>query len=216
MAAAKKKFESVLSSFREGNFDILVGTQMIAKGHDIANVTLAGIINADIGLGLPDFRAAERTFQLLTQTAGRAGRGVLPGIVLIQTTNPDHYAVRYAAAQDYNGFYEKELQFRRAMKYPPFAALANIVVRHEKQEQALKMSAELGDLLTPSPEGIKVLGPAEAPVQRLHNEFRYQLLIKAANRRTLNSQLTRLRAHGTAQKWNPTSLVIDVDPLTLL
>ena len=216
VAAAKKKFESVLSSFREGNFDILVGTQMIAKGHDIANVTLAGIINADIGLGLPDFRAAERTFQLLTQTAGRAGRGVLPGIVLIQTTNPDHYAVRYAAAQDYNGFYEKELQFRRAMKYPPFAALANIVVRHEKQEQALKMSAELGDLLTPSPEGIKVLGPAEAPVQRLHNEFRYQLLIKAANRRTLNSQLTRLRAHGTAQKWNPTSLVIDVDPLTLL
>jgi primosomal protein N' (replication factor Y) len=216
VAAAKKKFESVLSSFREGNFDILVGTQMIAKGHDIANVTLAGIINADIGLGLPDFRAAERTFQLLTQTAGRAGRGVLPGIVLIQTTNPDHYAVRYAAAQDYNGFYEKELQFRRAMKYPPFAALANIVVRQEKQEQALKMSAELGELLTPAPEGIKILGPAEAPVQRLHNEFRYQLLIKAANRRTLNAQLNRIRAHAHAQKWNPTSLVIDVDPLTLL
>jgi primosomal protein N' (replication factor Y) (superfamily II helicase) len=216
VAAGKKKFESVLSNFREGNFDILVGTQMIAKGHDIANVTLAGIINADIGLGLPDFRAAERTFQLLTQTAGRAGRGVLPGIVLIQTTNPDHYAVRYAAAQDYNGFYEKELQFRRAMKYPPFAALANVVVRHQKQEEALRMSAELGGLLDPAPEGIKVLGPAEAPVQRLHNEFRYQLLIKAANRRVLNAQLSRLRAHGLQEKWNPTSLVIDVDPLTLL
>lgn len=216
VAAAKKKFESVLSSFREGNFDILVGTQMIAKGHDIANVTLAGIINADIGLGLPDFRAAERTFQLLTQTAGRAGRGVLPGIVLIQTTNPDHYAVRYAAAQDYNGFYAKELQFRRAMKYPPFAALANVVVRHQKQEEALRMSAELGSLLDPAPEGIKILGPAEAPVQRLHNEFRYQLLIKAANRRVLNAQLTRIRMHGLEQKWNPTSLVIDVDPLTLL
>ena len=101
---AKKKFEQILSGFREGNYDILVGTQMIAKGHDIPNVTLAGIVNADIGLGLPDFRAAERTFQLLTQSAGRAGRGALPGIVLIQTINPDHYAVRYAAAQDYNGF----------------------------------------------------------------------------------------------------------------
>ena len=213
---AKKKFEQILSGFREGNYDILVGTQMIAKGHDIPNVTLAGIVNADIGLGLPDFRAAERTFQLLTQSAGRAGRGALPGIVLIQTINPDHYAVRYAAAQDYNGFYEKELQFRRAMRYPPFAALANVLVRHEKQEQALRMSSEIGDLMTPAPEGIKVLGPAEAPVQRLHNEFRYQLLIKAANRKTLNEQLARIRTHGVAQKWNPTSLVIDVDPLTLL
>jgi primosomal protein N' (replication factor Y) (superfamily II helicase) len=215
-ATGKKKFESILSSFREGNFDILVGTQMIAKGHDIPNVTLAGIVNADIGLGLPDFRAAERTFQLLTQSAGRAGRGSLPGIVLIQTINPDHYAIRYAAAQDYNGFYEKELQFRRAMRYPPFAALANILIRHEKQEQAMRMSAELGDLLTPAPEGIKVLGPAEAPVQRLHNEFRYQLLIKAANRKTLNELLNKLRSHGVSRKWSPTALVIDVDPLTLL
>jgi len=215
-ASGKKKFESILSAFREGNFDILVGTQMIAKGHDIPNVTLAGIVNADIGLGLPDFRAAERTFQLLTQSAGRAGRGALPGIVLIQTINPDHYAIRYAAAQDYNGFYEKELQFRRAMRYPPFAALANILIRHEKQEQAMRMSAELGDLLTPAPEGIKVLGPAEAPVQRLHNEFRYQLLIKAANRKTLNELLNKLRAHGVSRKWSPTALVIDVDPLTLL
>lgn len=213
---AKKKFESILSGFREGNYDILVGTQMIAKGHDIPNVTLACIVNADIGLGLPDFRAAERTFQLLTQSAGRAGRGSLPGIVLIQTINPDHYAIRYAAAQDYNGFYEKELQFRRAMRYPPFAALANILIRHEKQEQALKMSAELGNLLEPAPEGIKILGPAEAPVQRLHNEFRYQLLIKAANRKTLNEQLNRLRTYAMEQKWSPTCLVIDVDPLTLL
>jgi primosomal protein N' (replication factor Y) len=215
-ATAKKKFETILNDFREGNFDILVGTQMIAKGHDIPNVTLAGIVNADIGLGLPDFRAAERTFQLLTQTAGRAGRGSLPGIVLIQTINPDHYAIRYAAAQDYNGFYEKELQFRRAMRYPPFAALANVLVRHEKQETALRMSSEIGRLLDPAPEGIKVLGPAEAPVQRLHNEFRYQLLIKASNRKSLTEHLNRIRHHALEQKWNPTSLVIDVDPLTLL
>src|SRR5207244_8355974 len=100
--------------------DMLVGTQMIAKGHDIPNVTLVGVVAADLGLGMPDFRAAERTFQLLTQVAGRAGRGCLPGIVLVQTINPDHYAVRLAAAQNYQGFYEKELNFRRMMMYPPF------------------------------------------------------------------------------------------------
>ena len=111
----KRQYETILDGFREGSFDILVGTQMIAKGHDIPNVTLVGVVSADVGLGMPDFRAAERTFQLLTQVAGRAGRGNLPGIVLIQTINPDHYAVRMAAAQDYGAFYEKELAFRRAM-----------------------------------------------------------------------------------------------------
>ena len=117
----KRHYETILDGFREGNYDILVGTQMIAKGHDIPNVTLVGVVSADVGLGMPDFRAAERTFQLLTQVAGRAGRGELPGIVLIQTINPDHYAVRFAAAQDYRLFYEKEIQFRRVMRYPPFA-----------------------------------------------------------------------------------------------
>ena len=117
----KRQYETILQDFREGNYDILVGTQMIAKGHDIPNVTLVGVVSADIGLGMPDFRAAERTFQLLTQVAGRAGRGSVPGIVLIQTINPDHYAVRMAAAQDYQAFYEKELNFRRMMHYPPFS-----------------------------------------------------------------------------------------------
>src|SRR6185369_4579184 len=104
----KRQFETILHEFREGNYDLLVGTQMIAKGHDIPNVTLVGIVSADIGLGLPDFRSAERTFQLLTQAAGRAGRGSLPGIVLLQTINPDHYAVRFASEQNYAGFYDKE------------------------------------------------------------------------------------------------------------
>ena len=122
---------------------------MIAKGHDIPNVTLVGVVSADVGLGMPDFRAAERTFQLLTQVAGRAGRGDLPGIVLIQTINPDHYAMRMAAAQDYQAFYEKELQFRRMMHYPPFSAMANILVRGEQQEEALRLSTELGHFLTP-------------------------------------------------------------------
>jgi primosomal protein N' (replication factor Y) len=212
----KRHFESVIHEFREGSYDILVGTQMIAKGHDIPNVTLVGVISADIGLGLPDFRSAERTFQLLTQAAGRAGRGDIPGIVFIQTINPDHYAIRFAAAQNYAGFYEREIEYRRAMRYPPFVALANVLVRSESQEHALRMSTEIGHRLTPPPEDLRVLGPAEAPVPRLKKEFRYQLLIKAASRKRLNATLKELRKYAAAQKWNATSLVIDVDPISLL
>jgi primosomal protein N' (replication factor Y) (superfamily II helicase) len=214
--AGKRQFEYILQGFRERNFDILVGTQMIAKGHDIPNVTLVGVVSADVGLGLPDFRAAERTFQLLTQAAGRAGRGDLPGIVLIQTINPDHYAIRFAAAQDYPTFYEKELQFRKLMRYPPFTALANILVRHAKQEEALRMSAELSHLLLPAPENMKVMGPAESPVPRLKDEFRYQLLIKSTSRKKLNEMLNQIRRFAVEKKWGATGLVIDVDPITLL
>jgi len=214
--SGKRHFETILHGFREGDFDILVGTQMIAKGHDIPNVTLVGIVSADIGLGLPDFRSAERTFQLLTQAAGRAGRGDLPGIVLIQTINPEHYAIRYASEQNYDGFYAKELQFRKLMRYPPFSALANVLVRSQKQEEALAMSTELGRLLDPAPEGLKVLGPAEAPVPKLKTEFRYQLLLKAADRKRLNATLRELQRFAQERKWNATALVIDVDPLTLL
>lgn len=212
----KRHFETILHGFREGSYDILVGTQMIAKGHDIPNVTLVGVVSADVGLGMPDFRAAERTFQLLTQVAGRAGRGHIPGMVLLQTINPEHYAIRFASAQDYAGFYAKEIQFRKFMRYPPFAALANVLVRAQKQEDALRMSCELGELLTPPPENLRVIGPAEAPVPRLKDEFRYQLLIKAASRKMLNETLQGLRRHALDQKWNATALVIDVDPLSLL
>ncbi len=214
--SGKRDHASILAAFRDGEFDILVGTQMIAKGHDIPNVTLVGIVNADIGLGLPDFRAAERTFQLLTQAAGRAGRGETPGIVLIQTINPDHYAVRCAAAQDYEAFYAKEIEFRRLMHYPPFAALANILVRSAREEEALARSAALGRLLQPAPEGVKVLGPAAASLARLKNEYRYQMLLKAASRKRLNQVVSEVRAFAEAERWNPTALVIDVDPVTLL
>jgi primosomal protein N' (replication factor Y) len=212
----KRQYETILQDFREGNYDMLVGTQMIAKGHDIPNVTLVGVVAADMGLGMPDFRAAERTFQLLTQVAGRAGRGSLPGIVLVQTINPDHYAVRLAAAQDYQGFYEKELNFRRMMHYPPFAAMANVLVRSEKKEMAMRMSTELGYLLNPPPEKLRVMGPAEAPVPRLKNEYRYQFLIKAASRKALNELLQKVRNFAVEHKWGATALVIDVDPLTLM
>jgi len=212
----KRHYETILAGFREGAFDILVGTQMIAKGHDIPNVTLVGVVSADVGLGVPDFRAAERTFQLLTQVAGRAGRGDLPGIVLIQTINPDHYAVRFASAQNYEGFYQKELEFRRLMRYPPFSALANVLVRSQSQEEALRMAGELGHLLSPPPQNLKILGPSEAPVPRLKNEYRYQLLIKAVSRKALKETLDRVRSFALDQDWKATALVIDVDPLTLL
>ena len=212
----KNDYENILSRFRDGSYDILVGTQMIAKGHDIPNVTLVGIVNADVGLGLPDFRAAERTFQLLTQAAGRAGRGETPGIVLLQTINPDHYSIVCAAAQNYEMFYTKEIEFRRLMSYPPFSALANVVVRATREEEALTRSAALGRLLNPAPEGIRVLGPAPAAVARVKNEFRYQMLIKAVHRKRLSEILRDLRNFATNQNWNPTSLLIDVDPMTLL
>jgi primosomal protein N' (replication factor Y) (superfamily II helicase) len=212
----KRQYETILQAFRDGHYDLLVGTQMIAKGHDIPNVTLVGVVSADIGLGMPDFRAAERTFQLLTQVAGRAGRGNVPGIVLIQTINPDHYAVRLAAAQDYPAFYQKELNFRRMMLYPPFSAMANVLVRSEKKEGAMRMSADLGLLLNPTPEHLRVMGPAEAPVPRLKNEYRYQFLIKASSRKALNELLQRLRSFAQERKWGATALVVDVDPLTLM
>jgi primosomal protein N' (replication factor Y) len=134
----------------------------------------------------------------------------------MQTINPDHYAIRLAADQDYNTFFEKELQFRRFMKYPPFSAMANILVRAAKQEDALRMSTELGHYLTPAPENMKIMGPAEAPVPRLKAEYRYQLLIKSGSRKLLNALLKRAQDFARNQKWGATSLVIDVDPLTLL
>ncbi|MBI3698598.1 MAG: primosomal protein N' [Acidobacteria bacterium] len=212
----RRQYESILSGFRERSFDILVGTQMIAKGHDIPNVTLVGVVSADVGLGLPDFRAAERTFQLLTQVAGRAGRGDLPGQVLIQTINPDHYAIRFAAAQNYQGFYEKELNFRRQLHYPPFSAMANILVRSEKMEEALKLSGMLGRHLLSPPENVKVLGPATAPVARLKAEHRFQFLIKSSSRRTLAELLRGIRRFAEEYRWPATALVIDVDPLSLM
>jgi primosomal protein N' (replication factor Y) len=215
-ASGKGSFERILHSFRDGETDILVGTQMIAKGHDIPNVTLVGVVLADIGLSLPDFRAAERSFQLLTQAAGRAGRGDAPGQVIIQTLNPDHYAIRFAAEQDYPGFYRKEIEFRKWLRYSPFAALANVIVRAEKQEEALRMATQLSYLLTPPPEGVRVMGPAEAPVLRVRNEYRYQLLLKAAQRTKLRQVVQQLRSVAEHQKWKTTALVIDVDPNSLM
>src|SRR5437868_6894094 len=192
-------FERALSALNAGELDVLVGTQMIAKGHDIHSVTLVGVVGADMALGLPDFRAAERTFQLLTQVAGRAGRGNTPGKVILQTYFTDHYAVQYAAHHDFAGFYDKELRFRSWMHYPPYSSLANVMVRSGKLDDVLKWSGALGRWFEKTRhEGVRVLGPAAAPIERLKRDYRYHFILKSPSRRKLNEALRAML--GQAEK----------------
>jgi primosomal protein N' (replication factor Y) len=209
-------FERMLSSFQAGEIDLLVGTQMIAKGHDVHGVTLVGVVGADTALGLPDFRAAERTFQLLTQVAGRAGRGEMLGKVVLQTHFPDHYAVQFAARHDYHGFAEKELRFRGWMHYPPFDALANVVVRSEKQEEALRYSGVLGRWFEQvRHEGVRVMGPAPAPIVRLKKDYRFHFVLKAGSRERLNFVLRAMLATALEHKIPRTNVIVDVDAMSL-
>ena len=210
-------FERMLAGMNAGEIDLLVGTQMIAKGHDIHGVTLVGVVGADSALGLPDFRAAERTFQLLTQVAGRAGRGETPGKVVLQTYFQDHYAVQYAAQHDFVGFYEKELRFRSWMHYPPYSALANVLIRSERMNDALEWSGTLGRWFEKTRhEGIRVLGPAAAPIVRLKNDYRYHFVLKAASREKLNNLLREMLAEAARQKIPRTQVIVDVDALWLM
>ena len=212
-------FEHILMEFAAGAIDLLVGTQMIAKGHDFHNVTLVGVISVDAGLAMPDFRSAERTFQLLTQVAGRAGRGDRPGKVIIQTYHPEHYAVVCARAQDYEGFYQREINFRRMMNYPPFCALVNILV-HDKQATKAHGAADrlAGELrqAAQDPGMIRVLGPAPAPLSRLRNEYRFQVLIKARSRRNAREALDIAMDRTLKAGINQYSISIEVDPINLM
>jgi primosomal protein N' (replication factor Y) (superfamily II helicase) len=209
-------FERMLSEFQAGDIDLLVGTQMIAKGHDVHGVTLVGVVGADTALGLPDFRAAERTFQLLTQVAGRAGRGEMLGKVVLQTHFPEHYAVQFAAHHDYHGFAEKELRFRGWMHYPPFDSLANIVVRSDKQEDALRYSGLLGRWFEQvRHEGVRVMGPAPAPITRLKKDYRFHFVLKAGSRERLNIVLRAMLATAQQQKIPRTNIIVDVDAMSL-
>jgi primosomal protein N' (replication factor Y) len=210
-------FEHALNALNEGALDMLVGTQMIAKGHDIHGVTLVGVIGADMALGLPDFRAAERTFQLLTQVAGRAGRGQSPGKVILQTYFQEHYAVQFAARHDFAGFYEKELQFRAWMHYPPYGAIANVLIRSEKLDEALSWSGELGRWFEKTRhEGIRVLGPAAAPITRLKRDYRYHFILKSPSREKMNALLRGMLAEAAARKIPRTQVIVDVDPVWLM
>ncbi len=210
-------FERTLNALSEGELDLLVGTQMIAKGHDIHGVTLVGVVGADSALGLPDFRAAERTFQLLTQVAGRAGRGQSPGKVILQTYFQDHYAVQYAARHDFAGFYEKELRFRSWMHYPPYSALANVLIRSDKLDEALEWSGTLGRWFEQNRhEGVRVLGPAAAPIMRLKRDYRYHFVLKSPSRAKLNATLRAMLAYATKQKIPRTQVIVDVDAIWLM
>ena len=210
-------FERTLSALNQGELDVLVGTQMIAKGHDIHGVTLVGVVGADSALGMPDFRAAERTFQLLTQVAGRAGRGQAPGKVILQTYFQDHYAVQYAAHHDFAGFYDKELRFRSWMHYPPYSALANVLIRSNKLEEALQWSGTLGRWFEQTRhESVRVLGPATAPIMRLKRDYRYHFVLKSPSREKLNTTLRAMLAYASAQKIPRTQVIVDVDALWLM
>ncbi|MBX3278495.1 MAG: primosomal protein N' [Acidobacteria bacterium] len=211
-------FEHLLGAFAAGELDLLVGTQMIAKGHDFPNVTLVCVISVDAGLAIPDFRSAERTFQLLTQVAGRAGRGDRAGRVLIQSYHTEHYALELARAQVYEEFYKREIHFRREMHYPPFVSLINLIVRHREYNRAAEMAAELAARLRAFDRSgaVRVLGPAPAPLGRLKGEHRLQILVKTRQRKrareALDSALSAMRESGVDLR----QIAVEVDPVSLM
>jgi primosomal protein N' (replication factor Y) len=211
----KGTLTALLTKFSSGALDVLVGTQMIAKGHDFPRVTLVGVISADVGLGLADFRAAERTFQLLTQVAGRSGRGDRTGEAIVQTLYPEHYSIRLACRQDYPAFFEKELNYRRGMRYPPLVAMINIVVRgrtfDEAMGTAIDITARLGPATATGP--FAILGPAPAPLGRLRGEHRVQFFLKGQKRASMREALKTVLA-GVPEVRRRVS--VDVDPLTVL
>lgn len=216
-ARTKRQYQETLGAFAGGALDILVGTQMLAKGHDFQRVTLVGVVSADSSLSLPDFRAAERTFQLLTQVAGRAGRGELPGRVLIQTFYPEHYAIQDAVTQDYPAFYERETQFRRVMAYPPFTSLANVIVRDTNLEKAIRWSRQLSQYFSPHDgKGLRILGPAAAPLAKLKKEHRFQFLLKSPKRSLLARILSGAMTYLALKEIPETAVLVDMDPLNLL
>jgi len=213
--ARKGAHQSLMERMTDREIDILVGTQMVAKGHDFHGVTLVGVVNADATLNFPDFRSAERTFALLTQVAGRAGRGELPGRVIIQTRNPDHYALACAATHDYRSFYEQEAAFRRELGYPPFGHLVNLVLSGNNVDQVAAAAQELAVVLLQAAGEVEVLGPAPCPLAKLRGKSRVQILLKSPTRLPLRRLLAGLI---TARKKIPAgvALAVDVDPVDML
>jgi primosomal protein N' (replication factor Y) len=209
--------ERLLARLHSGEINLLVGTQMIAKGHDVHGVTLVGVVGCDHALSMPDFRAAERVFQLMTQVSGRAGRGELPGRVVVQTYHPDHYAILSASTHDYAGFVERELKYRRWMHYPPFGVLANLLIQSKKLEEAAGWSAALGKWFeNAKPVGVRVLGPCTAPIARIKETYRFHMILKASSRKALNAALRGVLVHADEAGIPRRNLVVDVDALRLM
>ncbi len=206
-----------LRAFRRGDADILIGTQMVAKGLDFPNVTLVGVVSADMALNIPDFRAPERTFQLLTQVAGRAGRGKVPGTVVVQTFSPEHESIQFASRHDYLGFYESAIAQRQELGYPPYSHMANVVFTDESEEEAQKRAYGLADILRAeigSEGAVQLLGPVACPLSRLRGRYRWHLALRAPTKpellRLLKSGLAQMTATGRS------GMTLDIDPLSML
>lgn len=209
----KGSHEAILDRFGKHQADILLGTQMIAKGLDFPNVTLVGVLNADTSLNLPDFRASEKTFQLLTQVAGRAGRAHKPGEVLIQTYNPDHYAIQLAKKQDFEAFYRYEMAIRRQMAYPPYYFTVGITLSHHTEEDVVKKAYQVMGLLKEGlSENIRILGPTPKPIARTHNLYHYQIILKYRFEDRLEDTLNRLLDWSQEAGNRDLKVIIDHEP----
>ena len=221
---SKQAYRRLLHDLSRGRTDVLVGTQMIAKGHDFPNITLVGVVSADIGLQWPDFRAAENTFQVLTQVAGRAGRGESPGTVLVQTYNPRHYSISFARMHDYKGFFGEEMAFRRELDYPPYRRLALFQlagnVEKKTEDAAQRLAAKCRELIykrSDYSEEVEILGPVAAPLPKVKGKHRWHLLLKSSRVAPLLKAGLELLNWGQAElRGSGVSLNVDVDPISLI
>jgi primosomal protein N' (replication factor Y) len=205
--------EKILQRLGQREIDILVGTQMITKGHDFPFITLIGVIAADTALNMPDFRAAEKTFQQLTQVAGRGGRGDTPGRVIIQTFNPQHYALKHVRNHDYKSFYTEEISFREALHYPPFGRIINLRLSATRKDELIKQAENLGKIAkkmaAQCKNAVEIIGPAESPLAKLQGRYRFQMLLKSQNVKALH-QFSRELLAKTEK--NTVKITVDVDP----
>jgi primosomal protein N' (replication factor Y) len=216
--SGKLKLLRLYEKLEKKEVDVLIGTQMVAKGHDLPGVTLVGVISADLSLGIPDFRAGERTFQLVTQVAGRAGRGEEPGTVIVQTYNPEHPSIRFAVEQDSKGFLNEELQLREELNYPPFSRLVNLRFQGSVESEAADVAKRAGDaarkLKSNLPIGtMSILGPSPSPIYKIRNQYRWQMLLKSSNVNTLHKFSKQLISFFSRNSGR-VKVSVDVDPVS--
>jgi primosomal protein N' (replication factor Y) len=214
----------ILRGLRNRSIDILVGTQMVAKGHDFPNITLVGIICADLSLNFPDFRGGERTFQLLAQVAGRAGRGTVPGRVILQTYNPNHFSIVSATRQEFQPFYDAEIGFRKCLRYPPFSRMVQIKISGKDKEKTRQHAKVVGNLCyelkkqsRPLSKSLEILGPIEAPLYRIAGKYRWQILLKGLEIKPLHRFLYDLWIINKAKiRRRDVNVILDVDPIFMM
>ncbi len=220
----KGEIFNILKGLKNQTIDILIGTQMVAKGHDFPNITLVGIICADLSLSFPDFRAGERTFQILAQVAGRAGRGDAPGKVILQTYNPNHFSIETAKAQDFRAFYEKEITFRKALNYPPYSRLIQFRISGKDKRDTRQTALSVGEAangLRKSSElyskNLNILGPVESPLGKIAEHYRWQLLLKGNNSNILHAFVRQMLSENPSLlNEKGVKVVVDVDPCSMI